>query len=217
MNHTSQECSRRETDDLLVLASAGDRDAESTLLARHTPELYRVALRVLGTHQDAEDAVQNGLLAAWRNLKRFEGRSQFSTWLTRIVINAALQEMRRNRARVIISLDGESNDSSGESLMHTISDPRPNPEETHARQEMVATLQYRLNALPEIYRSVLQLRDIEGISTKQASRALRVSQGTLKSRLYRGRQMMLRGDLTGERSWRTNRGRPPQNVHKPLG
>jgi RNA polymerase sigma-70 factor (ECF subfamily) len=77
------------------------------------PDLYRVALRVLGTHQDAEDAVQNGLLAAWRNLKRFEGRSQFSTWLTRLVINAALQELRRIRAHVITSLGGESNGSSG--------------------------------------------------------------------------------------------------------
>lgn len=211
MNHTSQECSRRETDNLLALASAGDRDAGSTLFAGCTPALHRVALRVLGSHEDAEDAVQNGLLAAWRNLKRFEGRSQFSTWLTRIVINAALQEIRRNRAHVMTSLDGDPNDSNNEILMNTISDPRPNPEEKYTRTEMVGTLQYRLNALPEIYRSVLQLRDVEGISTKRASQVLGVSQGTLKSRLYRGRQMMLRGQLPHEARWHTKPpGRPPK-------
>jgi len=194
----------RETNRLLGLAFAGDRDAGSELFTGHVPALYRAALRVLGTHEDAEDAVQNGLLAAWRNLKRFEGRSQFSTWLTRIVVNEALQEIRRNRTRALISLDGEANDYYAKPLSNYISDPRPNPEEKYARKEMVATLQEKLNDLPEVYRAVLQLRDVEGISTRRACEVLGVSQGTLKSRLYRGRKMTLKRDLTREPRWRAN-------------
>jgi RNA polymerase sigma-70 factor (ECF subfamily) len=193
-----QERPNRETNSLSLLASAGDRPAGTELFTGYAPALYRAALRVLGTHEDAEDAVQNGFLAAWRKLKRFEGRSRFSTWLTRIVVNEALQEIRRNRRRAIVSLEGEFNDHNAEPLANYISDPRPNPEERYARQEMVATLQEKLNDLPEPYRSVLQLRDVEGISTKRASQVLGISQGTLKSRLYRGRKMILKGDITRE-------------------
>jgi RNA polymerase sigma-70 factor (ECF subfamily) len=198
LNQTLQAHSHSETNDLLMLAYAGDSDAGGKLFASHTPRLYRVALRVLGTHEDAEDAVQRSLLAAWRNLKRFEGRSRLSTWLTRIVVNEALQEMRRSRAHNITSLDSESNDCNAEPLVNCISDPGPNPEETYARQEMASALQEKLNRLPEIYRSVLQLRDVEGVSTKRASEVLGVSEGTLKTRLYRARQMMSKFEVIRE-------------------
>ena len=217
MIRTLQVRPNRETNRLLGLAFAGDRDAGGELFTGHVPALYRAALRVLGTHEDAEDAVQNGLLAAWRNLKRFEGRSQFSTWLTRIVVNEALQEKRRNRAHTIRSLDAESDDHSAKPLANYISDHRPNPEEKYARKEMVATLQERLNDLPEVYRSALRLRDVEGISTKRASQVLGVSQGTLKSRLYRGRQMILKRDVTRDHRWRTNPYERPHNATKTQG
>jgi RNA polymerase sigma-70 factor (ECF subfamily) len=210
---TLQERPNRETNRLLILASAGDRDAGGELFIGHAPALYRAALRVLGTHADAEDAVQNGLLAAWRNLKRFEGRSQFSTWLTRIVVNEALQQIRRNRAHSVTSLDAESNEYNSEPLASYSSDPGPNPEQTYARQEMVATLRDKLHGLPELYRSVLQLRDVEGMSTRRASKISGASQGTLKSRLYRGRQMLLRGDLTRGHRWHTNPYGRPHNVN----
>ena len=181
----------RETNDLLVLASAGDRDAGSELFSGHAPALYRTAIRLLGSHEDAEDAVQNCLLAAWRNLKRFEGRSKFSTWLTRIVVNEALQEIRRNRARTLTSLEGEFTDYNSEPLANYIADTRPNPEEKCARAEKETTLREKVNSLPELYRTVLQLRDVKGVSTKRACQLLGVSPGTLKSRLYRGRRMIL--------------------------
>ena len=196
-----------------MLTYAGDSDAGSKLFASYTPRLYRVALRVLGTHEDAEDAVQKGLLAAWRNLKTFEGRSRFSTWLTRIVVNEALQEMRRIRAHTITSLDEDSNDSNSKPLANCISDPSPNPEETYARQELVPALREKLNSLPELYRSVLQLRDVEGISTKRACEVLGVSQGTLKSRLYRGRKMMSKVELIREPCWHTNPSEHSHNVN----
>src|SRR5579871_2224317 len=83
----------------------GDARALDTLFARNTRTLYQTALRVLGNPEDAEEALQEGLLSAYRNLPRFERRSQFSTWLTRIVINAALMRRRSKRARPAVSLD----------------------------------------------------------------------------------------------------------------
>src|SRR5580698_3805608 len=86
----------------------GDARALDTLFARNTRALYQTALRVLGNPEDAEEALQEGLLSAYRNLGRFERRSQFSTWLTRIVINAALMRRRSKRAHPAMSLDDSS-------------------------------------------------------------------------------------------------------------
>src|ERR1035437_9149756 len=88
----------------------GDSQAVETLFRRYHRPLFQTALRVLGNAEDAEDALQDGLLSAYRNLKRFEGRSQFSTWLTRIVINAALMRRRSAKARPAVSLDDRTPD-----------------------------------------------------------------------------------------------------------
>src|SRR6201982_670089 len=83
----------------------GDSQAVEALFRRYHRPLFQTALRVLGNAEDAEDALQDGYLSAYRNLKRFEGRSQFSTWLTRIVINAALMRRRSAKSRPAVSLD----------------------------------------------------------------------------------------------------------------
>ena len=90
---------------LIRAGQRGDSQAVETLFRRYQRPLFQTALRVLGNAEDAEDALQDGLLSAYRNLKRFEGRSQFSTWLTRIVINAALMRRRSAKARPAVSLD----------------------------------------------------------------------------------------------------------------
>src|SRR6476661_9080329 len=92
-------------DKLIRAGQRGDSQAVETLFRRYQRPLFQTALRVLGNAEDAEDALQDGLLSAYRNLKRFEGRSQFSTWLTRIVINAALMRRRSAKARPAVSLD----------------------------------------------------------------------------------------------------------------
>src|SRR5438094_8003214 len=90
---------------LIRAGQRGDHEAVEALFSRYQRPLFQTALRVLGNTEDAEDALQDGLLSAYRNLKRFEGRSQFSTWVTRIVINAALMRRRSAKARPAISLD----------------------------------------------------------------------------------------------------------------
>ena len=127
---------KRQVDDeeerLIRKGVKGDRSALEKLFGRQAGTLYQSALRLLGNHEDAEDALQEGMLSAYRNLPRFEGRSQFSTWLTRIVINAALMRLRSRRSRPAISMD-EPLGETEMTLAEQLADPAPGPEELLAR------------------------------------------------------------------------------------
>lgn len=168
----------------------GDPEALDTLFARYARPLYQTALRLLGNPEDAEDALQEGMLSALRNLKRFEGRSKFSTWLTRIVINAALMQLRKQRTRPTVSLEQEDSEQRELSLGSRIPDARPGPEETYARRERFEILESSLGSLPPALQSAVWLRDVEGLSTAEAARALGLSEGTVKSQLHRARNKL---------------------------
>ncbi|HEY6290594.1 MAG TPA: sigma-70 family RNA polymerase sigma factor [Terriglobia bacterium] len=165
----------------------GDPDALDALFSRYARPLYQTALRVLGNPEDAEDALQDGLLSAVRNLTRFEGRSQFSTWLTRIVINAALMRLRSQRVRRTVSIEQEDPEQGDLTLGSRIPDARPGPEESYARKERFEILERGLETLPPALQSAVWLRDVEGLSTTEAARTLGLSEGTLKSQLHRAR------------------------------
>jgi RNA polymerase sigma-70 factor, ECF subfamily len=165
----------------------GDARALDTLFARNTRALYQTALRVLGNPEDAEEALQEGLLSAYRNLPRFEKRSQFSTWLTRIVINAALMRRRSKRARPAVSLDEVV--SEGElPLAERFADDGPNPEQLYAGTELGARMNKKLGEISPLLRTAFWLREIEGLSAEEAANVLGVSRNTLKARLWRARQ-----------------------------
>jgi RNA polymerase sigma-70 factor, ECF subfamily len=190
----------RERDHGLHLALRGDREALGCLLAFYMPRLYRVALRVVGTPEDAEDALQDGLVQVVQHLREFEGRSQFSTWLTRIVINAALMRLRHSRRDVITSMD-QNLDRDELPLAESIADPRPNPEEAYARKEQRQILERKLRSLPAAHRSALWLHDVRGMGTREAAEALEVPVGSLKSNLHRGR-LRLRAEVGAARDTR---------------
>src|SRR5579863_7367359 len=165
----------------------GDARALDALFARNTRALYQTALRVLGNPEDAEEALQEGLLSAYRNLRRFEGRSQFSTWLTRIVINAALMRRRSKRARPAISLDERA--SEGElPLAERFADDSPNPEQLYAGTELGDRMNKKLAEISPLLRTAFWLREIEGLTAEEAAHVLGVSRNTLKARLWRARQ-----------------------------
>jgi RNA polymerase sigma-70 factor (ECF subfamily) len=172
---------------LLHRALNGDQEALGPLLASYMPQLYRTALRVVGSPQDAEDALQDGLLSALCHLRDFAGRARFSTWLTSIVTNAALMRLRRIRPETVISIDQTNLDRESQPLANRIPDSRPNPEEMYARQERFRILERGLQSLPTPYRNAVQLRDIQGMSTRKTAEALGLPLGTLKSQLYRAR------------------------------
>ncbi len=174
-------------DRLLHLALNGDQEAVGRLFASHIPQLYRAALRVVGTPEEAEDALQDGLLRALCHLREFAGRSRFSTWLTSIVINAALMRLRGSRREVMTSSLDQTLDRDDPPLANRIRDTRPNPEEMYAQEERLQILDRGLRRLPAAYRNAVQLRDVQGMSTREAAEALGLPLGSLKSQLYRAR------------------------------
>ena len=177
---------------LIEKAQAGDQDALETLFARQSPALYQTALRLVGTPEEAEDVLQEGMLSAFRNLRRFEGRSQFSTWLTRIVINAALMRLRSRRARPAVSLDERLAEDDEMTFADQFPDTTPNPEQIVARRELEDLLRRNLATLSPVLRSAFILREMEGFSTEEAAEELGISQGTLKARLHRAKRQLSR-------------------------
>ncbi len=179
---------------LIRAGQRGDEQAVEALFRRyHRPlfhrPLFQTALRVLGNTEDAEDALQDGLLSAYRNLRRFEGRSQFSTWLTRIVINAALMRRRSAKARPALSLD-ETPREDELPAAERFADDGPNPEQVFQSTEIREMISENLDELSPLLRTAFVLREVHGYSTGEAAKKLGVTENTLKARLWRARHQM---------------------------
>ena len=173
---------------LVRQAIAGEEGALEILFAQHSRALFQTALRLLGSPEDAEDALQEAMLSAYRNLPRFEGRSQFSTWMTRIVINAALMRRRSKRAHPALSLDDSTEDKTP--IAERFADGHPSPEQLYASAELSARVKENLETLSPLLRNAFELRELEGLTADEAARALGVSRNTLKARLWRARQQL---------------------------
>jgi RNA polymerase sigma-70 factor (ECF subfamily) len=184
---TTANLNEQTEEQLIERGLKGDMQALDALFTRNTRTLYQTALRVLGNPEDAEEALQEGLLSAYRNLPRFERRSQSSTWLTRIVINAALMRRRSKRSRPAVSLDDFA--SEGElPLAERFADDGPNPEQIYAGTELGDRVSSKLAEISPLLRTAFWLREIEGLSAEEAAQVLGVSRNTLKARLWRARQ-----------------------------
>ncbi|HUK51837.1 MAG TPA: sigma-70 family RNA polymerase sigma factor [Candidatus Binatia bacterium] len=177
---------------MIARAKAGDHDALEALFSNLSPALYQTALRLVGTPEEAEDVLQEGMLSAYRNLRRFEGRSQFSTWLTRIVINAALMRLRSRRARPAVSLDERLAEDDAMTFADQFPDNAPSPEQVVAQHELEDMLRKNLATLSPVLRSAFILREVEGFSTEEAAEELGISEGTLKARLHRAKKQLTR-------------------------
>jgi len=184
---------------LIRAGQRGDAAAIEMLFRRYQRPLFQTALRILGNAEDAEDAMQDGLLSAYRNLKRFEGRSQFSTWLTRIVINAALMKRRSAKARPAVSLDDTQRENELPAA-ERFADERPDPEQLYAGAEIREMIDENLDDLSPLLRSAFVLREVQGYSTGEAARKLGVTENTLKARLWRARHQL--AARLGRRLWR---------------
>jgi RNA polymerase sigma-70 factor, ECF subfamily len=173
---------------LLRRAIAGDRTALEILFAKNDRSLRQTTLRLLGNREDAEDALQEGMFAAYRNLRRFEGRSQFSTWLTRIVINAALMR-RRSRRRHAAALSFDECDQQAQvPVAERFPDAGPRPDEIYAGYELSERLRKNLDGLSPVLRRAFELRTTAGLTDGEAAKTLGVSRNTFKARLWRARR-----------------------------
>lgn len=182
---------------LLQLPCGGNREALDDLFASNSPHLYQAAFRILSNPPDAEDAVQDSLLCAFRNLNQFDGRARFSTWLHRIAINSSLMRLRKRNCRREFPLEPVF---TGEELVAPGIDPRsgdPNPEEQCARVEQRKILLEALLKLPGLLRTAIELCDLEGLPTKDAAQRLGVPLSTMKARLFRSRRALKTTILQG--------------------
>ena len=153
------------------------------LCARHSRRLYRRVLGIVRNPEDAEDALQEGLLSAFRNLGRFEGRSELSTWLTRIVTNTALMQVRSRRTHEAAFPDEPC--EACPPAADRIVDPRPSPEQICLTMELRGVLARSLEGLSAEMQTAVRLRHIEGLSTREAARTCGITENALKSRLRR--------------------------------
>lgn len=162
------------------------------LFVPHMPRLYHAAAQVLRHRQDSEDAVQEGLLAAFRHRDQFQGRAKLSTWLHRIVVNAALMKLRRRRHELTIASTEEEfqeGDFNGEVVF---ADGRPTPEEEYSKAERYRILVEAIRELPARYRTVVQMCDIDGLMEREAAEKLGTAVHVVKSRRFRGRRMLFK-------------------------
>jgi RNA polymerase sigma-70 factor (ECF subfamily) len=179
--------------ELLARLRAGDDLAYEELVHRETRHLLAVARRLLRNDEDARDAVQQAFLSAFRALPAFNGQSRITTWLHRIVTNAALMKLRTRGRRPEDSIDdllpGYLEDGHH---VEQFSEWALPADAQLVRQETRARVRAAIGRLPESYRTVLMLRDIEELSTEDTARALGVNANTVKIRLHRARQALVK-------------------------
>jgi RNA polymerase sigma-70 factor, ECF subfamily len=175
---------------LIARIVAGERELFHELVRPYEKSVYFAAFSILQNEQDAEDAAQEAMLKALKNLGSFRAESKFSTWLITIAINEARGRLRHDRVLKFESVDQPSEDEDGTFTPAVISDWREVPLQALERKELREMLQKAIASLPEIYREVLLLRDVEDINIADTAKALGVSEGVVKTRLLRARLMM---------------------------
>ena len=162
----------------------GETDAFEELVRKHGRRVYRSLLAIVGSAEEAEDALQDAFLKAFQHLSHFERRSKFSTWLVRIAINTGLQRMRSRKQ--VDSLDEENEEFKPRNIQAWTD----TPEEFYSREELRRLVEQEVMKLPAKYRVALMLRDLEELSTEEAAAALGLSVPGLKARVLRGRLML---------------------------
>jgi RNA polymerase sigma-70 factor (ECF subfamily) len=180
---------------LLARIRAGDKAACAECIEQHSPEVYRLALRLTRDEAAAEDVVQETFLSAFKGIDQFDGRARIRTWLYRIAYNAALMHHRRSGPEHI-PVDEASDPDDGEVVPQALFDWCCLPEPELDRAEVRAELERAIRAMPEKLRAVFVMRELEELSTEATAEALTVSEEVVKTRLRRGR-MWLRERLAG--------------------
>ena len=181
--------------DLVARARLGDKAAIRTIVRQNNRRLFRVARSILKDDWEAEDAVQEAYVRAFRRLDDFAGRSKLATWLTRIVITEALMRLRRRRPDIVDIADLDA--AAAESAANVVPFPitaQPDPERAMAQTEINAMLEKAIDQLPDVYRIVLVARVIEEMSVEETAELYGLKPETVRTRLHRARAL-LRQDL----------------------
>ncbi|MBK8171394.1 MAG: sigma-70 family RNA polymerase sigma factor [Sandaracinaceae bacterium] len=190
----AEEANTTEDDRALVeRVQRGDEAAFRLLFEKYNRRAYAVALGVVKDKQDAHDVVQDAFIKVHRHIGNFQGTSSFYTWLYRILMNLAIDHVRKHQKNKKLDYDDRVQRDSGEIAasglpMQSMNDG--NPSRVSARKELSAKLQAALMELPEYHRAVILLREVEGLSYEEMSDVLKVPKGTIMSRLFHARKKM---------------------------
>ncbi len=171
--------------ELVRAAAEGENRALELLIRRHAGQVYRIALRICGNPTDAEDVAQEVFLKLYRSLGKFQGESSFRTFLYRVTTNAALDFLRGRKRREAVPLETEEN-----SPLAVLPDPDALPDEQLERRELQRAVRRGIAKLPAGQRTALALRELEGLSYSEIALVLGLSEGTVKSRIARGRERL---------------------------
>jgi len=174
---------------LVQAAQRGDQAAMGALLEKYQDRLYRVVLRMVSHRDDAAEVTQDAMLKVVKNITKFKGDSNISTWMIRIAMNQSISHLRRRKLRKTTSLDQTpGGDPNNRAMRHDLQDSAEPPPEMRVEQsEMVELLHQALEMLGEDFRSVIVLRDIDQMDYQQIAEVLDIPTGTVKSRLFRAR------------------------------
>lgn len=194
--HPSKRCASRqwaEESALLAAVRAGNQSAATALVRRFGGRMMAAAVRLLRDAALAEDCVQEAFVSAFRNLERFEGRSSLGTWLHRITVNACLVKMRARKRAPESPLEGMPSgwEAAGNGFGLGWQVP-VSAEDLVAEGQLRDLVRARIGELPDDYRIVLTLRDIEELNTREVAAVLRISEGAVKVRLHRARAALRR-------------------------
>ena len=171
--------------------ATGDRVAFVALMRRYNQKLYRTARSILRDDAEAEDAVQEGYLIAYRALPGFRGDAALSTWLVRIVVNEALGRLRRRKRDAEVIRLGYDDDQQHEATEAAMDDvPYQQPEREALRAETRRLLEAKIDLLPETFRTVFMLRAVEEMSVEETAAALDIPEATVRSRYFRAKGLL---------------------------
>jgi len=175
--------------DLIEKAKSGDIEAFEQLIISCEKKVFNIAYRMIGNYDDANELAQEVFIKAFRSIKNFKGDSLFSTWIYKITANVCLDELRKRKNKNILSLDQDIELNDGD-VKRQISDNAPSPDMEVESKEIKTIVNESIQQLPDDYKSVIILRDIQGFSYDEISKIVNCPEGTVKSRLNRARQAL---------------------------
>jgi RNA polymerase sigma-70 factor (ECF subfamily) len=171
---------------LLAQARSGHSEAFDALCQPHKRRLLRNTYRITRNREDAEDALQNSFLRAFLHINKFDGRSAFSTWLTRIAINSALMIIRKRRSSRLTDI-GISGEPGADEFEWDVTDHALNPEQSYAQRELENILSSQIHVLRPSIRAAIEMQQLQELSTRETAGRLGISVAAAKSRLFHGR------------------------------
>jgi RNA polymerase sigma-70 factor, ECF subfamily len=180
----------RDEKALIARVLSGEKDLFHELIRPYERMVYMTVFSIVNNETDAEDGAQDAIVNAYRHLSKFRGEAKFSTWLTTIAVNEGRQKLRRQKRAKEDSLDGPIAGEEEEFTPAPLTDWKEIPLEALERKELREALRHAVAELPEIYRQIFTLRDIEELNVAETAAALGINENMVKVRLHRARMML---------------------------